>query len=794
MDLLPQALVPLAQYKQFILWKRVDRGNGKQDKLPINYSTTEVTDAHNPQAWTDAQTAIATAKLFGPEYGVGFVFTKNDPFYFLDIDKCADNGQWSDTAKKLMDYLPGAAIEISQSGTGLHIIGTGVCPDHSCKNIQLGLELYTQDRFVALTGTHATGSADMDSSAALTALVVNYFPPKITAESSAWTTGPVAEWSGIADDEKLIAKMLASKSAASAFGSRASFADLFNKNVPALAAIYTPDASDTGEYDESSADAALAQHLAFWTGKDCERIKRIMLKSGLVRKKWDRSDYLMRTITNAVSMQGDVYNNGKVKEPERVPVDPSTVIQGSNEPSLVTGYQYLGITQQLEHFKGCVYIQSIHKIFTPSGSLLKQDQFNATYGGYVFQLDSETSGKTTKKAWEAFTESQAVRFPKAELMCFRPEITSGSLVTHDGRVMVNTYVPIKTPRIKGDATPFLIHLAKVLPDERDRLILTSYMAACIQYKGYKFQWAPLIQGIEGNGKTLFTRCVAFAIGDAYTHMPRADEISEKFNEWLFNTLFIGVEDIYVPDHKREIMEVIKPMVTSDRLACRAMQTAQVMKDVRCNFIFNTNLKDGLRKSMTDRRFCIFYTAQQKPGDIEKDGMAGDYFPKLYRWLKADGYAIVADYLETFQIPQEFNPADLCIRAPETSTTHEAITASLGGIEQEVLEAVEEGRPGFCGGWISSMAFEKLLESRNAAKAIPINKRRELLQTLGYDWHPGLKNGRVNNIIMFDGGKPRLFIKAGHIHINLQSPAEIAKHYQEAQGTPVITPGQHTAFK
>jgi hypothetical protein len=320
------------------------------------------------------------------------------------------------------------------------------------------------------------------------------------------------------------------------------------------------------------------------------------------------------------------------------------------------------------------------------------------------------------------------------------------------------------------------------------------MAACIQHKGVKFQWAPLIQGIEGNGKTLFTRCIAFAIGDAYTHMPRADEISEKFNEWLFNTLFIGVEDIYVPDHKREIMEVIKPMITSDRLACRAMQTAQVMKDVRCNFIFNTNPRDGLRKTMTDRRFCIFYTAQQKPGDIEKDGMHGDYFPNLYGWLKQDGYAIVADYLETFQIPRELNPADLCIRAPETSTTHEAIAASLGGIEQEILEAIDEGRPGFCGGWVSSMAFERMLESRNSAKAIPINKRREILQSLGYDWHPGLKNGRVNNVIMLDGGKPRLFIKAGHIHSNLQSAVEIAKQYQEAQGTPVITPGNQTAFK
>jgi hypothetical protein len=66
-------------------------------------------------------------------------------------------------------------------------------------------------------------------------------------------------------------------------------------------------------------------------------------------------------------------------------------------------------------------------------------------------------------------------------------------------------VPINTPRKAGDAGPFLRHLAKLLPDERDRSILLAYMAASIQHKGVKFQWAPLIQGAEGNGKTLLTR-------------------------------------------------------------------------------------------------------------------------------------------------------------------------------------------------------------------------------------------------------------------------------------------------
>ena len=290
------------------------------------------------------------------------------------------------------------------------------------------------------------------------------------------------------------------------------------------------------------------------------------------------------------------------------------------------------------------------------------------------------------------------------------------------------------------------------------------MAACIQHKGVKFQWAPLIQGAEGNGKTLFSRCVAFAIGERYSHMPPAEQIAEKFNAWLFEKLFIGVEDIYVPDHKSEVIEILKPMITNTRYAKRDMGVGQIMQDLCCNFLFNSNHKDAVRKTKNDRRFAIFYSAQQCKADIDRDGMEGDYFPELYNWLKADGYAIVANYLANYQIPDALNPATACHRAPATSTTNEAINMSMGGVEQEIIEVIDEGRPGFAGGWVSSMALNNLLEGLRKKTAITLSKRREMMEGLGYILHPGLSGGRVNNNVMPDGGKPRLYVKEGHISL------------------------------
>jgi hypothetical protein len=132
-----------------------------------------------------------------------------------------------------------------------------------------------------------------------------------------------------------------------------------------------------------------------------------------------------------------------------------------------------------------------------------------------------------------------------------------------------------------------------------------------------------------------------------------------------------------------------------------------------------------------------------------------------------------------------NPAGGCNRAPKTSSTAEAISAGQGRIEGEILEAIDEGRPGFIGGWVSSKRLDDLLEHSRASKIIPRNKRRALMQSLGFDYHPALNDGRVNNIIITEGGKPRLYIRNDHISRNLTTCADVVKAYEKAQAGQTI---------
>jgi hypothetical protein len=774
--MIPTPLAAMGAYKQWMLYKIVANADGTHTKWPYDYLSNKVVSAHDPKYWLDYESASAIVNMWGVGYGLAFVFTDNDPFFFVDIDDCLKDSKWSPLALTVCSIFTGAAIEISPSGRGLHIYGmySGVMPAHGCK--ANGIEFYHTGRFSTITGNGIIGNCTTDFTHLLPAFINGWVPPDQYATGDVnWTTEACEGYGkGLEDDDKLIEKALASKGASGAFGGRATFADLWDCNTEALHRFY-PDQYNTPPklYDASLADSALAQHLAFWTGKNCDRVRRLMGKSALARDKWlKHPTYMQRTITAAVHRCQEVYSVNK-ENLNNIIITPDGVVHTSGSNPFVTP------DQQKELFAGCVYVQDIFRIMIPGGTFLKPEQFKVHFGGRKWVLDNGNT-KIVDDAWQAFTQNQVYKFPQVESTAFKPLMEPGAVFNNGGKLYVNSYYPQEIKRIPGDPSILLNHLAKILPNERDRLIFLSYMAACVQHKGVKFQWAPLLQGVEGNGKTLFTRCVAEAIGGRYVHWPKASKLGNQFNGWMPNKLFYAVEDVYSIKNKYEIWEDLKPMITGGNgLEIEGKGADQISADVCGNFMFNSNHKDALPKTNNDRRIGIFFTAQQSAEDLDRDGMNGDYFQLLYNWCNADGFAIMAEYLHTFPIPDQYNPATKCQRAPETSTTRQAIEASRSGVEQEILNAIEIEQAGFAGGFVSSLMLDRLLAEIGVGRRLSINKRTEIVENLGYVTHPCLPEGRTPTIVMPDGGKTRLFVKKNSPLLLIVGAESVMEAYSNA---------------
>ena len=762
MQQLPRPLKPLADYPQFILW-RLDTRNGKKIKFPIDPRTSlpfkKGSDwLRNSNLCVSADQALATLGKLTEGYGLGFVFKESDPFFFLDIDHCqkSDGQNRSPLALNLLQRLDGAAVEISQSGTGLHIFGQGHVPEHACKNTKLGIELYTARRFVALTGTDATGSTNIDCAAAMSKIVAEYFPPSARGNGSAEesTTEPDPDCNASEDDDELIGKMLAARSTRSAFGGGggATFRQLWEADGEALEKHYPPQ-SDSQVFDNSSADLALCMHLAFWTGRNSERMDRLFRRSCLHRDKWDRPDYCKRTIHMATQRCTDVYS-GHTK-----PLDELV-----NTVAYRTGSTFLGAHQQEKHFAGCVYISDRHRVFTPNGDLLKPEQFNATFGGHTFVIKPQemTTRKTTCKAWEAFTESQIVTYRWAHGITFRPESPTGEIVTENDRWLVNVYVPAQGKRIAGDVAPFLDHVQRLLPQESDREIFLSYLAACVQRPGTKFQWCVVLQGAEGNGKTFFYHVLAYALGERYAHLPNAADLTNTFNAWIEQKLIIGIEELRTAG-RQDVADALKAMITNKRIEIHGKGLDQRTGDNRANFIMFSNHKDAVLKNENDRRYCVFYTAQQEPGDLDRDGMNDDYFKEFYNWAESDGYSYIAEYLSKREIT-----VNVMGRAPATSSTAEAFRSSLGVAEQTIQEAIDLEEWGFRGGLVSTKLARELLKT-NGKKLSP-QRVAGVLENLGYIKHSALLESEGKKRI--NGQMHRIYTKRGSLAAQLRTPQDV----------------------
>jgi len=386
--------------------------------------------------------------------------------------------------------------------------------------------------------------------------------------------------------------------------------------------------------------------------------------------------------------------------------------------------------EQAIYFKGCVLIEKDGRILTPGGRFMDVGRFNAKYGGKQFILTADGS-KSTDEPWKAATRGQGFSVPKVDHVRFLPIEASGAIIEDElGRKGINTYVPPVIKMKDGDPSPFVEHLRKILPTERDVLILLNYFACIVQRPGVKIPWAPVIQSVEGVGKNVIKFCMTHAIGRVYTYYPKATELAEsggKFNAWMRGRLFILCDEVRT-DEKRNLIEALKDMISEETIQIQGKGVDQDIEDNFGNWCFFTNWQDAVPVDRKSRRWAIFFSKLQNEQDLLNVGMDSAYFSGLYNWVRGEGREIVAQYLHNYLIDPEFDPA-IHQRAPITSSTAEAIAVSRTAPELAIMEAIETNQPGFRAGWVSSAAVGMVLDAAKIKASHPTITR--IIEGMGY---------------------------------------------------------------
>jgi len=202
---------------------------------------------------------------------------------FIDIDHCIKDGIIDPWAQEIIKQF-NSYTEKSQSGNGLHILIKGKKPIKRCRKNGSPFEIYDCLRPCYLTGDVAEGLNTIEArQEPLNGIYEEIFSKELeqAREGPAQRTPPAH--SGMSDDALIMKATL-------------------SKNGREFKLLW--DGSTLGyNGDESAADMALMNVLAFWTGGNAGQMERLFSMSGLgKRDKWNsRDDYRERTINKAIS-------------------------------------------------------------------------------------------------------------------------------------------------------------------------------------------------------------------------------------------------------------------------------------------------------------------------------------------------------------------------------------------------------------------------------------------------------------------------------------------------------------
>ncbi|HCJ57616.1 MAG TPA: hypothetical protein DHV55_09830, partial [Clostridiaceae bacterium] len=288
----------LRKYNRWVCWTMEDR-NGKPTKVPKNPNTGGNAMPNNPNTWGNFKQAVDRAKADNLP-GIGFMFN-GDGITGIDIDSCRDKetGEITEQAADIINTLD-SYTEISASGKGIHIICRGKLPEG--KRRHKNVEMYEVGRYFVMTGQVIDDRGTIQDRTDQLAIVhKKYINVQKTKKNVSKNTEIVHDL----DDDEIIQKAMAAKNGDL-------FTDLMNGNWKHR------------YQSQSEADISLCNLLAFWTGRDADKMNRIFRRSGLYRDKWDEArpggTYGSMTILNSISNCNEIYvPKGEHKKHKKVP-------------------------------------------------------------------------------------------------------------------------------------------------------------------------------------------------------------------------------------------------------------------------------------------------------------------------------------------------------------------------------------------------------------------------------------------------------------------------------------------
>lgn len=269
--------------------------------------------------------------------------------------------------------------------------------------------------------------------------------------------------------------------------------------------------------------------------------------------------------------------------------------------------------------------------------------------------------------------------------------------------------------------------------EKETRFLLDFIAYNTQNIGKKINFAPLIQGFEGDGKSTIAEVIACCLGGRNVKPLPPTALQDKFTGWAEGSCVVVLEELRVAGHNRfDVLDTIKPMITNATIDIRRMNRDNYSIVNVTNYIAFTNHRDALPLNDHDRRWWVIFAPYLNRQDMERDvGDIYEYFDKLKNAITNYGSSIRRFFLD-FKISDDFKPYG---HAPLTAEKLSMISAEKGAEICDLNTFIQKGGVGYSESIISSSALTSAMGANSFSdyEFPELNTKtiRRILEGLGY---------------------------------------------------------------
>lgn len=327
--------------------------------------------------------------------------------------------------------------------------------------------------------------------------------------------------------------------------------------------------------------------------------------------------------------------------------------------------------------------------------------FNSMNNRFLITPAERLEGKATPEQSAADMALNLYQIPTVYNRMYMPGYPD--MFEYKSQRYVNSYSDADVPELPGELSPvhedairiFLAHFNHLFDSERDRLILLDWIAYVVQNPGSRINWAILLQGAEGDGKSFF-RAVIEAVLGGHVNGITGVALEEKFNSWSEGAMLCFVEDVRLHGQNRfDAVNKLKPMITNAMVTVRRMQTNPYEVVNTMNYMATSNLKDAVPVTDEDSRFFPLFTRFQRPEDIDLFKEENPlYYKRLYALVEEPEFAgAIRQFLLGYKISKAFDAKG---RAPKSSYKAEMVMLNRSAEQTALRDSLEESElPDYC---------------------------------------------------------------------------------------------------